>query len=193
MKKFISAVTSLAMTVTMASSIAPSVSAADASKGFAIKAYAEAGSKYDAMGSAVTISKDDIAAGDVVVPCAVYLDEATNDTQAISVAVKVTSNSADVSKVKIQEYKPSADYFATEKEFTAAGKTFSTKRAITFAGKVGLTGSFTPAGSYEIAAATSQPEATAENAYIGCSWTNNGAEYNFSGEKSTDHPFFVFE
>ena len=71
MKKFISAVTSLAMTVTMASSIAPSVSAADASKGFAIKAYAEAGSKYDAMGSKVTVSKDDIAAGDVVVPVAV--------------------------------------------------------------------------------------------------------------------------
>jgi len=193
MKKFISAVTSLAMTVTMASSIAPSVSAADASKGFAIKAYAEAGSKYDAMGAKVTVSKDDIAAGDVVVPVAVYLDEATPDTEAVSVAVKLVSDSKDVKNVTFTDVKPNSNYFSENKEFQAGGKTISSKRAVTFAGKVSATGSFTPAGSYEIAAATSQPEATADNAYIGCSWTNNGAEYKFSGEKSTDHPFFVFD
>ena len=193
MKKFISAVTSLAMTVTMASSIAPSVSAADASKGFAIKAYAEAGSKYDAMGSKVTVSKEDIAAGDVVVPVAVYLDEATPDTEAVSVAVKLVSDSKDVANVTFRDVKPTDNYFAEKKEYTAAGKTFSSARAITFAGKVSATGSFTPAGSYEIAADKSQKEATADYAYIGCSWTNNGAEYKFSGEKSTDHPFFVFD
>ena len=193
MKKFISAVTSLAMTVTMASSIAPSVSAADASKGFAIKAYAEAGSKYDAMGSKVTVSKDDIAAGDVVVPVAVYLDEATNDSEAVSVSVKLVSDSPDVKNVTFKRVIPTDDYFTTAKEYTAGDKTFSSTRAVIFAGEVSRRGSFTPAGSWEIAADTSQKEAGADNAYIGCSWTNNGSAYEFTGSKSTDHPFFVFD
>ena len=193
MKKFISAVTSLAMTVTMASSIAPSVSAADASKGFAIKAYAEAGSKYDAMGSKVTVSKDDIAAGDVVVPVAVYLDEATNDSEAVSVSVKLVSDSADVKNVTFKRVNPNDEYFAEAKEYTAGTKTFSTKNAVIFAGEVSRRGAFVPAGSWEIAADTSQKEAGADNAYIGCSWTNNGSAYEFIGSKSTDHPFFVFD
>ena len=79
MRKFISAVTSAAMAATMVSSLAPVavVNAADATKGFSIQTYSEADSKYAKDGSNVTVSAADIASVDVVMPCAVYLDEAT--------------------------------------------------------------------------------------------------------------------
>lgn len=162
-------------------------------KSFAIKAYAEAGSKYDAMGSSVTVSKADVAAGDVVVPCAVYLNEGANDSEAIAVAVKLVSDSKDVGNITFRSVMPSDDYFAEEKEYTIGADTIKTKRAVTFAGSVSLTGKFLAAGSYEIAADTSQTEATADNAYIGCSWTCNGSSYNFTGMSSSDHPFMVFD
>ena len=79
MRKFISAVTSLAMAATMVSAVAPVVTSAadkDTAKGFSLKTYAEADSKYASAGSKVTVSAEDIAAGDVTIPGAVYLNEA---------------------------------------------------------------------------------------------------------------------
>ena len=93
MKKLISAATALTMAATMVSSIAPTVvSAADAKKGFSIEAYKDGDSKYSSMGSAITVSKDDIAAGDVKIPCAIYLDETTNDMMALAVSSSNFSN-----------------------------------------------------------------------------------------------------
>ena len=90
MKKLVSAVTSLCMAATMIGSVVPAVtSAADAKKGFSIKAYADSDSKYASEGSKVTVSKEDIAAGDVTVPCAIYLSENTPDTEAFSVQLTV--------------------------------------------------------------------------------------------------------
>ena len=59
MKKLVSAVTSLCMAATMIGSVVPAVtSAADAKKGFSIKAYADSDSKYASEGSKVTVSKE---------------------------------------------------------------------------------------------------------------------------------------
>ncbi|MBR1823736.1 MAG: hypothetical protein IJ779_05830, partial [Ruminococcus sp.] len=194
MKKFISAVTSLAMAATMASSIAPSISAADATKTFSLKAYAEAGSKYDAMGDKVTISKDDIAAGDVVVPCAVYLDEATPDSQTISVQFTINSDQADVKNVSFTAYGPSNNYFAKAKEQTVGTTTVSTKKFVAFAGKIDdISGSYTGAGGAQIGCDASQAVAGAENYFIGYGWTNGGSDYQWTGSKSTDHPVMVFD
>nr|MCR5109382.1 hypothetical protein [Ruminococcus sp.] len=193
MKKFISAVTSLAMAATMASSIAPSISAADATKTFSLKAYAEAGSKYDAMGDKVTISKDDIAAGDVTVPCAVYLDEATNDSETISVQFTVNSKSADVKNVKFTAFGPSDNYFDSAKDVTVAGETVSTKKFLAFAGGIDpILESYKAAGSEIIGCDPSQEAAGTSNYFIGYSWTNQGKSYKWTGEKSSDHPVMVF-
>ena len=105
MKKLVSAVTSLCMAATMIGSVVPAVtSAADAKKGFSIKAYADSDSKYASEGSKVTVSKEDIAAGDVTVPCAIYLSENTPDTEAFSVQLTVNSEDGDASGVKFKGY-----------------------------------------------------------------------------------------
>ena len=192
MKKFISAVTSLCMAATMVSVAVPSVSAADASKGFAIKTYAESGSKYAASGSNVTISAADIAAGDVVVPCAVYLDEATADSQALSVQLTVNSSN-DVSGVKFDLFNPTDNYFSADQTFTLAdGSSFSTKRALCFAGSYDDFDGYLPAGTWQSACEPSQSKAGTDNYYIGYSWTNGGYSYKWLGNKSDDHPLFVF-
>ena len=109
MKKLVSAVTSLCMAATMIGSVVPAVtSAADAKKGFSIKAYADSDSKYASEGSKVTVSKEDIAAGDVTVPCAIYLSENTPDTEAFSVQLTVNSEDGDASGVKFKGYETSA-------------------------------------------------------------------------------------
>ncbi len=68
MRKFISAVTSLVLTASMASVLVPaSVAAEDTVKGLSLEAFAEADSKYSKMGSNVTVSAEDIAAGDYTI------------------------------------------------------------------------------------------------------------------------------
>ncbi|MCQ2459272.1 MAG: hypothetical protein MJ081_02755, partial [Ruminococcus sp.] len=194
MKKLISAATALTMAATMVSSIVPTVvSAADAKKGFSIEAYKEADSKYSTMGNDIKVSKDDIAAGDVVIPCAVYLDETTNDMLSLSVSFSVTSSSPDVKNVKITEIPLSKAYFDTKKSYTTPdGKTFETDIPVAFSGELSGRGVWSNGGSYQIATDPSQSVAGADYYYLGCSWTNGGRGYTYSSAKSTDHPFLVF-
>ena len=123
MRKLISAVTSLAMAATMASVVAPTaVSAEDTVKGFAIQAYAESGSKYATEGSAVTVSADDIAAGDVTVPCAVYLDEATASSNAISAQLSVRGGDG-AGDIVFNYQAPTEDYFTEAQTYVLADGT----------------------------------------------------------------------
>ena len=143
MKKFISAVTSLAMTATMASVAAPAaINAADSTKTLTIGAYAQSGSAYASQGSAVTISAADIAAGDVKVPCAVYLTEASNDTQTMAIPLTVSSASADVAKVKFDLIDPAKDYFDT------AQKPYDVKNAVVFASEYVDLDGYLPTGIF---------------------------------------------
>jgi plastocyanin len=197
MRKFISAVTSAAMAATMVSSLAPAVvNAADATKGFSIQTYSASDSKYAKDGNNVSVSSADIAAGDVVIPCAVYLDEATPSTEAISLQLSVSG--PDAKGIKFTMYNDGGEintedaYFSSEKEFSVGGSTVSSENPVTFAGTASY-GSFVAAGMSVPACKQGLSAANIENYYIGLSWTSLGKEYKWTGSKSTDFPVFVFD
>ena len=194
MKKLVSAVTSLCMAATMIGSVVPAVtSAADAKKGFSIKAYADSDSKYASEGSKVTVSKEDIAAGDVTVPCAIYLSENTPDTEAFSVQLTVNSEDGDASGVKFKGYETSANYFANNKEFTTTAGTISTKKFMSFAGTVNSRGVYKPAGGTSILSVDDkQISAGTKNAYLGYTWTTTDT-YKWLGDTSDKFPIVVFD
>jgi len=187
MKKFISAVTSLAMTATMASVAAPAaINAADSTKTLTIAAYAQSGSAYATQGSAVTISKDDIAAGDVVVPCAVYLTEGTNDTQTMSIPLTIDSDQADVANVKFDLIDPTKDYFDTAKA------PYDVKNAVVFASEYDDLDGYLPTGTPQLTCEPKQDAASAKNYYIGFGELFPRG-YSWTGDKSDDYPVFVFD
>ena len=190
MKKFISAVTSLCMAASMLSVVAPAaVGAADAKKSFAVKTYDGAGSEFDSMGDKVTITQDMLAKGDVKIPCAVYYDEATNDSEAIS--VQLTVDSKDIS---FKLYQPKEAFFSENKTFTLGGDSVKTKCAPNFASFYDdMMEVYSTYGSFPGACDSSQTAAGTDNYSIGVSWTNGGKSYKWAGSKSTDFPFFVFD
>jgi hypothetical protein len=187
MKKFISAVTSLAMTATMASVAAPAaINAADSTKTLTIAAYAQSGSAYATQGSAVTISKDDIAAGDVKVPCAVYLTEGTADTQTMSIPLTIDSDQADVANVKFDLIDPNKDYFDTAKA------PYDVKNAVVFASEYDEMDGYLPTGTAQLTCEPKQDAASAKNYYIGFGELFPRG-YSWTGDKSDDYPVFVFD
>ena len=187
MKKFISAVTSLAMTATMVGVAAPAaINAADSTKTLTIGAYAQSGSAYASQGSNITISADDIAAGDVKVPCAVYLTEATADTQTMAIPLTIDSDQADVANVKFDLIDPQNDYF------DAAQKPYDVKNAVVFASEYDDLDGYVPTGINQLTVDTKQDAAGAKNYYIGYGWTAPYG-YKWTGDKSDDYPVFVFD
>lgn len=187
-KNLVSAATAMAMAATAVCTMLPSVNAADASKGLSIEAYKEADSKYSAMGNEIKVSKEDIAAGDIVIPCAVYLDEATSDMLAVS--SNITVDSKDIAFTRIELSK---SYFSAAKDYAFPdGTAFSTDLPVTFAGSLSSRGVFLNDGSYQFGLDASQSAAGTDNYFLGCSWTNGGTGYSYTGTKSTDHPFYMF-
>ena len=73
MKEFISACTALCMTAAMISAAVPTtVSAADATKGFAVKTYDIDNPSAASAKSVITINQSDIPEEGYVIPCALY-------------------------------------------------------------------------------------------------------------------------
>jgi plastocyanin len=194
MKRLISAMTAMCMASTMLTVAAPVVtSAADATKTLSIKTYAQSGSKYAADGNKVTISEADIAAGDVTVPCAVYLTEDTADTQTMSIPLTINSDQADVKNVTFDLIDPAKPYFDEEQTVTsAAGDTLKTKNAIVFAAGLNKMKKYTPTGTSQLTVDDHQEAAKADNYYIGYGWTAPQG-YSWTGSKSDDYPVFVFD
>ena len=197
MRKFISAVTSLAMAATMASAVAPVVTSAagkDTTKGLAIKTYAESDSKYASAGSNVTVSADDIAAGDVTIPVGIYLDEANPDTTSFNIMLSVNGGAA-AKDITFKTYARTASYFSTEKDYTLAdGTSFASTQVVLFAGTYNARAKkFVPHGEDNIASAQGLKAAETENYYYGFGWTNYGREYTWTGATSTEHPMSVFD
>ena len=97
MKKSVSLLISLCLAVTSAAAaITPAASSADDSrKGFSISTYRDSDSIYAALGNTVTIPTSYVNEGDVVIPCALYYTEQTNDTQTISVQLTINSEDGD--------------------------------------------------------------------------------------------------
>jgi uncharacterized membrane-anchored protein len=190
MKKLISAVTSLCMAASMVSAVVPAtVGAADASKGFAIKTYDISKPAASDAKSSITIDKKDIPADGYVIPSAVYYSEGANATDSLLVAI--TTDSKDIS---FKLYNPTKEgYTSDEKEYTLGGDTFSTSSYISFAGSYDDLDGYAAAGKYVFGIDSSQSAAGTDNYFIGCSWTNNGKDYKWAGEKSDSYPFYVFD
>ncbi len=190
MKKLISAVTSLCMAASMVSAVVPaSVGAADASKGFAIKTYDISKPAASDAKSSITINKKDIPADGYVIPSAVYYSEGANATDSLLVAI--TTDSKDIS---FKLYNPTKEgYTSEEKEYTLGGESFSTSSYISFAGSYDDLDGYSAAGKYVFGIDESQSAAGTDNYFIGCSWTNNGKDYKWAGEKSDSYPFYVFD
>jgi hypothetical protein len=178
------------MAASMVSAVVPAtVGAADASKGFAIKTYDISKPAASDAKSSITIDKKDIPADGYVIPSAVYYSEGANATDSLLVAI--TTDSKDIS---FKLYNPTKEgYTSDEKEYTLGGDTFSTSSYISFAGSYDDLDGYAAAGKYVFGIDSSQSAAGTDNYFIGCSWTNNGKDYKWAGEKSDSYPFYVFD
>lgn len=193
MKKLLSAATSLCMAASLLSVLPATVSAADSTKALTIGAYAQSGSAYASQGSNVTISADDIAAGDVKVPCAVYLSEGTADCETLAIPITINSSNSDVKNVKFDLIDPTKPYFSEAKTVTTAkGETLKTKNAVVFAAGLDEMGDYAPTGITNLTIAENQESAGAKNYYIGYGQTFPRG-YSWTGSKSDDYPVFVFD
>ncbi len=178
------------MAASMVSAVVPAtVGAADASKGFAIKTYDISKPAASDAKSSITINKKDIPADGYVIPSAVYYSEGANATDSLLVAI--TTDSKDIS---FKLYNPTKEgYTSEEKEYTLGGESFSTSSYISFAGSYDDLDGYSAAGKYVFGIDESQSAAGTDNYFIGCSWTNNGKDYKWAGEKSDSYPFYVFD
>jgi len=193
MKKLLSAATSLCMAASFLSVLPATVSAADSTKTLSIKSYAQSGSAYASQGGNVTISADDIAAGDVKVPCAVYLTEDTADCQTLAIPITINSSNSDVKNVKFDLIDPSKPYFSETQTITSAkGETIKTKNAVVFAAGLDEMDDYAPTGINNLTVAPNQEAAGAKNYYIGYGQTFPRG-YSWTGSKSDDYPVFVFD
>ena len=191
MKKFISAITSLGIAASMIGAVVPATAgAADASKGFAVKTYDIAKPSSADAASTVTIKKSDIPADGYVLPSALYYSESANGSTD-SLLVGITTDSKDIS---FKLYNPEKDgYTKSEQEYTLGGTKFSTSSYISFAGSYDDLDGYMAAGKHVFGIDSSQTAAGTDNYYIGLSWTNNGKEYKWAGEKSDSYPLYVFD
>ncbi|MDE6789104.1 MAG: hypothetical protein K2J47_07265 [Ruminococcus sp.] len=135
MKKLISAASALAMAASMVgAAVSFTTGAADASKGFELKAFT------NKAGEAVktTISAEEIAAGDVTIPIAIYLNENTPDIQTINAQFYVDSKDGDASNKYVSfsnYYVPGDVYFDSAQAVTIAdGSTIDTDLVVGFSG-----------------------------------------------------------
>ena len=191
MKKFISAITSLSIAATMIGAVVPATAgAADASKGFSVKTYDITKPSAADANSTVTIMKSDIPSEGYVIPSAVYYSEGVNGSTD-SLLVGITTDSKDIS---FKLYNPEkGGYTKEEKEYTLNGTKFKTDNYITFAGSYDDLDGYAPAGKHIFGIDSSQTAAGTDNYYIGLSWTNNGKQYKWAGEKSDSYPLYAFD
>ena len=188
------------MAAAMAAMMA-SATAADSTKGFAIKRYYDVSRSSAGVGESTRIiSAEEIAAGNVTVPCAVHFLEATANTKGLMVGVTVTSENGNASNAYVffAIHEIGEDYFADNWSGTLGGKNFSTKSYIGFAGVIKENKKrgfyYSPSGRYALYGAQSQMSAGTANAYIGYAWTipvDNS--YQWTSEKSDTNPLFVFD
>jgi hypothetical protein len=194
MKKFISAATCVAMAASMVSVAAPAVNAADATKTITLAAYSAADSAYASMGSNIKVSNDDITAGDVTVPVAIYLTEQTNDSEVLTLPVTIKSKDGnDVSGISFKAYNATEAYFSKAKSYkTKSGVSFSTKAAVPFDGTVDDMDEYTTYGTFAPVTDTKQEAFGISTPYY-CASKLIGSGYEWLGENSDDYPVAVFD
>ena len=132
MKKFISAASALAMAASMFAVAVPatvnaatSASDLEQSKTLSLRAINETDSAIESLGNSITVSADAIAAGDVTIPCALYI-EATQegDFNSLASIFGVSADSKDPSAMSIStvtEKVLTYDAYSSAHTFTIAG------------------------------------------------------------------------
>ena len=165
------------------------VPAADATKGFAIKTYDIDNPSADAATAVVRVRPEEIGGGKSI-PCAVYYSEAT-DNSTSGLLLGITTDSP---AIQFDLHAPTTEYTSFNRSYNLGGVDFQTDCYISFAGycKSARAG-YKAAGMYVFGADASQSAAGTDNAYLGCSWMNDGEDYHWAGEKSDAYPFFVFD
>ena len=194
MKKLISAVTSLCMTVSMISAVVPeNVAASDSSKWLSIKTYDIDAPSIESAESDITIKQEDIPEEGYILPCAVYYSEQTNDTTSIS--VEITADSDDIRFVL---HDPTTPYTSEKRKYTLIdGGEIETSYYPTFAGigKSRKTGDiWVPYGDYAFNVYEDQPASGTNYCTINGSWTmNEDTGYRWTDSRSDSYPFYVFD
>jgi len=191
----------LAMAATLVAGTVLAVCAADATKGFALRTYYDVNhSSVGAGESTRTISAEAIAAGDVVVPCAVYYIENTNSTKGLMVGGTVSSSDGNAGNkyISFVGHEPGTNYFIDNWPITFDGTDYSTKTLPGFAGVVKHSKKrgyyFSPDGTGYFYATEGQSFAGTTNAFFSCVWICNAdGSYQWLGEKSDAHPLYVFD
>ncbi|MBQ8297845.1 MAG: dockerin type I repeat-containing protein [Ruminococcus sp.] len=196
MKKFISAVTSVCMTATMFAAAVPvAVNAAvDTSKGYSLRVEGEKDNAY-------TVSAADIAAGDVTIPCGIYIEEETEGECAGILATFGVSEekSVNVTDIDINPMKgytgsesPQDDYYETAQEFTTSeGTTFTTQKRPIFTGEVRR-------GAYTCNATNWSSEKAVQGIYgftlptITVNWISTKGSV-WLGATSDEYPIYYFD
>lgn len=190
MKKLFSAATSLIMAATtVASTVVPfATGAADATKGFELRAF---------EGASTTISADAINAGDVTVPVGVYLTEGTADSQSFNFqfTVKGKTEGADPSGIKFDMLTAGMQVNSEAKEYTVGGETYSTNILINFASALSKNakGAVRAAlgGEQAPSVADSNEAASTKYAYAGYAWIPSKDGYSWAGATSDEFPVVV--
>ena len=161
--------------------------AEDATKGFAIKTYDIDNPSADAASAVVRVRPEEIGGG-LLIPCAVYYSEATeNSTSGLLLGITTDSPAIQFPAY----YYPEEDYTSTNRSYTLHGVNYSTRGYISFAGQP-----YEEGGFYQMMHAPTQAVARTDNAYIGCAWIAHYLEkghYRWAGEKSDSYPLFVFD
>ncbi len=197
MKKLISAASALAMAASMAGAVIPfTTGAADATKGFELRAFTNKAGEV----VSTNISTEEINAGDVTIPIAVYVNEKTNDSKSIVAQWTVDSKDGDASNANVT-FAPiisGTQYFDSPRTVTLAdGSTVETDLTIGFsgtitAGKKGTT--FDESSSnYGYNTADKQVSWNCPNAWGSVVWVTPNGGYTWTGETSDAFPIFVFE
>lgn len=199
MKKLISAAASLAMAASMVSSAVPFITgAADASKGFELRAYVDKNGKE----VSTTVSADAIKAGAVTVPVGVFLTENTPDCDSLTAQFTVKSADGNASNdyVTFKKHQVGDEYFADKQSVTLAdGSSGSTTSLIGFAGTIvndEYNGDFfNPSVKGQCFAELNSKSANTDNAFGSFAMTapGNGKGYKWSGAKSDSYPVYVVD
>ncbi len=195
MKKLISAAAAMAMAASMVSSAVPfATGAADADKGLYFDIITNRDGKTKAS---TTISKDDIAAGDVTIPVGLFMKESEKNTKTIKAEWTVTTKDGDASDVAFTLCPFTSAYYTDNVDTKIGDQTVSSKNLIGFSGKVTKSAKgakWSMLGDNVSACLDKYDEIGLADAYGSVAWTAHPElGYEYTGTTSDEFPVFVFE
>ena len=206
MKKFISAASALAMAASMFAVAVPatvnaatSASDLEQSKTLSLRAINETDSAIESLGNTIEVSADAIAAGDVTIPCALYI-EATQegDFNSLASIFGVSADSKDASAMSLSTRTGSDaltyDAYSSAHTFTiAGGATLSMTQRPFFSGEdlFGM-GMYSAHGDIQVDYQDSRASFGIDLPTISTTWVYVSGD-NWLGDTSDAFPYLYFD